>query len=127
MSIDKKAYEVELKRVFDSLIVNYPHLYKGLNFSDLAADWYRLFTKNDISADLIFPIYENAIQYKAEKGNDFGAVSGLDMLAAYKRIANMTVGTKKKVKCEVCGGDGYVSAYDIDKKKEELRKCPKLH
>jgi hypothetical protein len=125
--MSKKLYEVELKRVFNSLVVNYPHIYKGLNFSDLAADWYSLFTKYQLPAEKVFSCYENVIEYRVTTGNDFGAVSGLDMLAAYKRLNDMTLGTKKQIVCEVCNGEGFVIAYDLNSRTNLRKKCPRQH
>jgi hypothetical protein len=125
--MSKKLYENELKRVFNSLVVNYPHIYKGLNFSDLAADWYSLFVRYKLPPDKVYACYENVIEYKVLTANDFGAVSGLDMLAAFKRLNDTTIGTKKQIVCEVCNGTGLVLAYDLVTKSDIKRSCPRQH
>lgn len=123
----KEKYETELKRIFKSLSVNYPHIYKSVDFSDLAADWYRFFSKRKVPPEVLFECYENVLEYKAEQNNDFGTVSCLDLLSAHTRIKNKTLGTDKKIKCELCDGNGYITAFNLNKKKEELKKCPNLH
>lgn len=122
---DKTLYEEQLKRIFTSLSVNYPHLYKNMNFSDLAADWFETFKKYKIPADKLYSCYEEVVHYKAEASNDFGAISALDMLSAYKRLE--AAGLKKKITCEICNGNGYIKAFSIVLGKDTIFECPNTH
>lgn len=120
-------YVNELKKIFSSLAINAPYIYSNIDFAHLRDDWIRFFTKNGLPANRLFECYEEVINFKAETNNVFGAVSQLDMLAAWKRVRSKEVSLNSQIKCELCGGTGKYIVFSFSEGKDVEVVCTRQH
>lgn len=122
-----KTYKLEIKKIFKSIVLNSPNLYKDVDFASLTNDWISFFKKNGLPPERVFECYEDAVAFKAQNNNFFGSISQVDILGAWNRVKSSEASIKSHIKCDICRGTGTYKVYSFTQNDDIEVSCPRQH